>query len=158
MGGKSSLEKGKNGEREVVKLLQPIVNRVCQEFEECDVARLQRNTLQSDNGGFDIVGIDWLALEVKRQEQLNINSWWMQTLAQTKTGQHPVLFFRQSRQQWRVMTLVPLRLDECSAPLQVRGEITLEAFLQFFERKLRAELWNKGYVLRPQAQKRPSAR
>ena len=150
MGGKSSLEKGRNGEREVVKLLQPIVNRVCQEFEECDVARLQRNTLQSDKGGFDIVGIDWLALEVKRQEQLNINSWWLQTLTQTKTGQHPVLFFRQSRQQWRVMTWVHLRLDECSAPLQVRGEITLEAFLQFFERKLRAELWNKGYVLRPQ--------
>ena len=148
MSGKSSLEKGKNGEREVVKLLQPIVNRVCQEFEECDVARLQRNTLQSDNGGFDIVGIDWLALEVKRQEQLNINAWWIQCLQQAKLGQHPVLFFRQSRQQWRVMTWVHMRLDKESEPLQVRGEIGLDAFLQFFERKLRAELWSSGYVLR----------
>lgn len=151
MGGKMSLNKGKAGEREVIKLLQPIINRVYSEFEMEEQVRLQRNTLQSDQGGFDIVGIDWLALEVKRQEQLNINAWWIQCLQQAKLGQHPVLFFRQSRQQWRVMTWVHMRLDKESEPLQVRGEIGLDAFLQFFERKLRAELWSSGYALRKPA-------
>ena len=63
---------------------------------------LQRNTLQSDRGGYDIVGLEDFAIEVKRVEKLNIKKWWEQTLRQTRPGQIPVLFYRQSYKPWFV--------------------------------------------------------
>lgn len=151
MAGKRSLNKGKNGEREVVKLLQPIVDRVYAEFEVEQPVYLQRNTLQSDRGGFDIVGLPWLAIEVKFQEQLNVNTWWKQTERQAGEGQLPILIYRQSRKPWKVMTLVHMPLDNLSAPHVCRAEMSVEDFLVFFERKLRSELYTDGYSLRIRA-------
>lgn len=109
MGGTTSQNKGKRGEREVVKLLQPVVNAAYEQAKENGYGEvageapvLQRNTLQSDRGGFDIVGLQWLALEVKFQESLSIGTWWKQCLRQAGAGQEPVLMYRQSRKPWRV--------------------------------------------------------
>lgn len=103
MGGKSSLNKGKRGEREVVKLLQPIVDKVYSAYPMLgDAPAIQRNTLQSDKGGFDLVGLDWLAPEVKFQESFNLSGWWAQTERQAATHQTPVLIYRRSRVSWRV--------------------------------------------------------
>ena len=133
MGGKSSLDKGKRGEREVVKLLQPVVDEVYGS-RKLQPPKIQRNTLQSDSGGYDLTGIAFLALEVKFCEQLSINNWWLQTVAQTKYGQDPVLFYRQSRRPWKVVTEVSY------ARKLVRATLDLDDFLTGFRRKLENEI------------------
>lgn len=99
MGGLASRNKGKRGEREVIKLLQPIVDSVYGE----GAILLQRNMLQSDKGGCDIAGLEKFAIEIKRHERLNVKAWWRQTLEQAKPHQIPVLFYRQNGESWTVM-------------------------------------------------------
>jgi hypothetical protein len=54
-----------------------------------------------------------MAIEVKRQERLEIKSWWKQACHQARPGNHiPVLAYRQSRQPWRFV--MPLGADTCS--------------------------------------------
>lgn len=133
--------KGARGERGVIELLQPIVDKV---YTECgwnisDIPKLQRNTLQSDGGGCDLAGLHWLALEIKSQESLNLNSWVRQTLAQAKAGQTPVLFYKQSRVPWKVQCYGLLATN---GPTNIRVwcEVSVDSFLVFFEHKLRHEV------------------
>lgn len=138
--------KGQRGEREVVKLLQPVVNRIYGEH-GLAVVDLERNLMQSRNGGYDIVGLDWLALEVKRHEkviQSGVNGWWAQTLRQCQAGQEPVLFFRPNQLQWTVRMLGYL----CIGPnggQRVRSTVTVDiaTFMVWFELRLRYELSKK---------------
>ena len=133
MGGLASRNKGKRGEREVVKLLQPIVDRV---FEErgLEPPVMFRNQNQSFQGGYDIDGIDWLALEVKRQEQLNINGWWKQTLSQANPEQVPVLIYKQNHKPWKVIMFG--YLDCGTKRVKARMEMNLDTFLLYFETKM----------------------
>lgn len=105
MGGRMSRNKGKRGEREVIALLQPVVTKAYKRkgYPESEIPRLQRNTMQSDGGGFDIHGLEWLALEVKYQETLCLPAWWRQTCRQAKVSSRltPVLAYRRSREPWR---------------------------------------------------------
>ncbi len=135
---KMGLMKGKRGEREVVKLLQPIIDRVYSEFGIEDIPSLQRNTLQSDKGGYDLVGLDWIAIEVKHQEQFNINGWWKQTVAQAKKGQQPTLFYRKNFVAFNVviMTYTDLGMG-CG---RIRSTVSLDDYLNYFERRLRHEI------------------
>jgi hypothetical protein len=84
--GLMGLNKGKRAEREIVGLLQPVVNAV---YAAAGITPplLQRNTLQSDRGGYDIVGLDWFAPEVKRCETLSLRTWWEQCKGQAKPSQ-----------------------------------------------------------------------
>lgn len=93
MPGLHSRNKGKRGEREVVRLLQPVVDSVYTSL-GLKAPILQRNTLQSDRGGFDIVGLEWLALEVKHHNKPQVAAWWTQTCAQAADGQVPLLLWR----------------------------------------------------------------
>lgn len=136
--GRMGLMKGKRGEREVIALLRPVIERVYGDHGVDDVPRLQRNTLQSDAGGFDIVGLHWLAIEVKRQETLNLNAWWQQTLRQAGAGQTPVLFYKQNRKPWRVRMNTGVWVGE--GYMMVLSDISIEDFLVVFERRLRWEL------------------
>ena len=92
-------QKGHDGEREIVKLLQPIVELVLGE------KKLQRNLQQTRQGGHDICGLEHLAIEVKRCETLEIEKWWKQTLKQAEAagGAIPVLMYRQNRGKWNVV-------------------------------------------------------
>lgn len=137
---KMGLMKGKRAEREIVKLLQPIIDKVYGEAGIIgnDFPVLQRNTLQSDKGGYDIVGLDWLAIEVKHQEQLSINTWWQQTLKQTKSGQMPTLFYRKNNVKWKVVIITGAWLGQ--GYMAVRSTLDLEEYLEFFERRLRWEV------------------
>ena len=79
--------KGANGEREVVNLLEAECNTVCEEI--CSDAGivvrmtpLLRNTHQYAIGGEDISGLPWYSVEVKRCEKLELGKWWMQTTRQ----------------------------------------------------------------------------
>lgn len=147
MGGKSSLNKGKSGEREIVKLIQPIVDTCYLPYAEIlgDAPIMQRNTLQSHLGGFDIVGLEWFAIEVKRCETLNLNAWWKQTLSQAYKDQTPILFYRQSRKAWRVrMTMresTGLRTFTCVA------DISIDDFLTYLTARLEDELVKKVKIL-----------
>lgn len=109
--------KGAAAEREFVNILQ----------QEVDVSlapghglKFMRNLEQVRGGGFDIVGLSWLALEIKRQENLALNAWWEQCERQAE-GRVPVLAYRQNNRPWRVRmpiniytnrTLVDLSLDD----------------------------------------------
>lgn len=139
--GKFANSKGKRGEREVVKLLQPIVDKVFGD-RGLDIPKMFRNQNQSALGGYDIDGIDWLALEVKRQEQLNINSWWKQAVSQAGVDQVPVLIYKQNHKKWKIQMFGYLDVGELRVKTKV--EITLEAFLVYFETKMVQVLENGG--------------
>lgn len=100
----NSRSKGKRGEREVInKILQPIViKEYCKRGLKAPL--IARNLQQSDKGGYDIIGLSWLAIEVKFVEKENIPSWWAQTLNQCGKGQIPILLYRKSRAKWRAVT------------------------------------------------------
>lgn len=92
MNGSGRRNKGHNGEREFAKKLSEALGRP-----------VQRNIDQVRLGGADIVEVPPFAIEVKRQEQLSVNAWRKQAIAQT-TRDNPiaVLVFKQNRQPWRV--------------------------------------------------------
>lgn len=137
MGGLSSLRKGKQNEREVKNLLQAAVDSVAVDYPELTAPSLQRNTLQSAIGGYDIVGIDWLALEVKAHATLNVNSWWKQTVQQAGPGQLPVLAYKITRRGWWVVT--EMQLPVADKTFKCRAEITMESFLVYFKARVRAD-------------------
>lgn len=129
--------KGKRGEREVIALLQPILNEVYETF-DLDCPTLQRNTLQSDDGGCDICGLEWLSLEVKFQETLQLPAWWQQTLEQAGREKTPILIFRQGRKRWQVMMHAWLFVGTDSSELVV--VMSVDVFLRWFRARLVWEL------------------
>ena len=140
MTGKMSRNKGQRGEREVINLCQPIVDEVCVEY-GVESPQLSRNLVQSQNGGHDIVGLDWLALEVKFQETFHINQWWEQTTRQAGEDQEPVLVYRKSRAKWRVMMFG--EIVSGAVRIRIPVDITFEAFLGYMKVRV-------GYELRKQ--------
>lgn len=130
--------KGARGEREVINMLQPIVDKVCIETQSEQISLL-RNSLQSRQGGYDMLGLDWLALEIKRCETLNLKSWTEQCLAQASKHQVPVLIYKQNNRAWQVM-MHGLLVPGGSTNLKVWCGVSVESFLAYFEMKLKHEL------------------
>ena len=127
--------KGAGGEREIIDACEPIVRKV---FEANGIPHsyahpvMQRNQNQTAVGGSDITNPFGLAIEVKRQEALSINTWWAQcTKAAKRNNEFPVLLYRQNGKKWKCVTLVWLKLPE--GYKQVRAEYSFEDFLQWFE-------------------------
>lgn len=132
--------KGQEGEREIVRALDGIIQKVAKEHGyELNGSSVQRNQNQSAVGGCDLSNTFGLAIEVKRQEVLSINTWWDQTVAQAKrNGEVPVLLYRQNRKSWKCVINgeVPLaQLSAISQPSTVpaRVEISWESFLTWFQ-------------------------
>ena len=138
MGGLTSRNKGKRAEREVVKVLQPVVTKVYEEM-GLEVPELERNLMQSHKGGYDLVGLDWIALEVKHQEAFNLTAWWEQCTRQAKASQEAVLFYRKNNVKWRVRMAAKVLTHSSVIYLQV-VDIALEEFLVYFEVSLRDRL------------------
>ena len=105
--GTGTRGKGASGEREVKIILRSILAPVYLHHKR-PLPELERNLEQSRGGGYDIKGLEWLAIEVKRQERSNLNSWWQQTLHQTGTNQIPLLLHRANNQPWRARLVVPV--------------------------------------------------
>lgn len=133
MGGRAGIRKGKSGEREVIAYLQPIVTDVY-EAHGLEVPVLERNLMQSARGGYDIEGLDWLALEVKRHEQPNVEAFWEQTLKQAGTKRVPVLWYRRNGGKWHVVMYVQLGWRT------VRATVDIADFLVWFRNKLVQEI------------------
>jgi len=131
--------KGAEGEREVYKALNPIAQRVMQRLgfpaEQVAAAAncIQRNQNQSAVGGNDLSNTFGLSIEVKRQEQLSVNTWWQQcTAAAVRNNEHPVLLYRQNGKKWRCVTLVWLSLPD-QKQVQARAEFDWDTFLSWFD-------------------------
>lgn len=92
--GKLSRDKGRKGELEVVKILNAN-----------GFPKAKRNAeAQADDGGVDIVGVGFWAVEVKRAKQArqsDVQRWWQEAVQQawaradaTDVYVEPVLFYR----------------------------------------------------------------
>lgn len=148
MGGSMSRNKGQRGEREVIKLLQPLVDKVYGEMHK-NPPELERNLMQTAKGGFDIAGLNWMALEVKYQEAEHIEQWWTQCKEQAMgknrlTGEiqmvrEPILFYRKNKVAWAVRMYG--RLDTGVGGVRIKAPviISVESFLLWFEHRLRSE-------------------
>jgi hypothetical protein len=132
--------KGKRGEREVRDLLQAIVDS---EFQAGGMIppRLERNLQQVRAGGADLVGLEWLALEVKYREQSQIAQWWEQAKGQAKDGQEPVLIHRSNHQPWQVRMFGYLMPPgQWKERVVTPVDISLEAFLAYLRVRIRASI------------------
>lgn len=135
--------KGQTGEREIADDLNAIIAAVRKELllPALEKPQVQRNQNQSAVGGCDLTGTYDLAIEIKRQEALSINTWWAQTVkSSSEVGGIPVLLFRQNakpgqRTQWRCLTIVelPPAFGVPGARAQnVRAEISYDTFKEWF--------------------------
>lgn len=69
-------------------------------------ACIQRNQNQTAVGGHDLNGVFGLSVEIKRVENLNINTWWNQCTEQAgRNNEQPVLLYRQNNNPWRCITM-----------------------------------------------------
>lgn len=135
-------QKGQEGEREIQRALEPIVRKLMLEggYPLSDKPIVQRNQNQSAVGGSDLSNTFGLCIEVKRQEQLAINTWWKQCEAAAKDNdEHPVLVYRQNGKKWRCVTLVWLHLPG-GMQQQARAEMDWDSFLGWFEQWVRLKL------------------
>lgn len=130
--------KGQTGEREVVRLLNGVIEKLL--AQQCwteDVVNaatkcIQRNQQQSAVGGADLTGVFGLAIEIKRQENVQIDKWWAQCTEQAaRNNEVPVLLYRQNHQPWRcVMLGLAVLPGERSSSL--RMEIEQGPFMTWF--------------------------
>lgn len=125
--------KGQSGEREIADMLNFIIYSVMKEKglyeEECrkGLSTVQRNQNQTAVGGNDLTGCFGLSIEVKRQEQLAVSTWWAQCVASAKRNNEiPILIYRQNRKAWRVR--MPGRVGNIDAIV----EIDIDTFKKFF--------------------------
>lgn len=105
--------KGANGEREAVALLNSIIclvidslpqNHLTQQEIEQVKTCIQRNQNQTAVGGQDLVSTFGISFEIKRCETLLIDQWWKQTLDQAnRNKEYPVLLYRKNHQPWRAV-------------------------------------------------------
>ena len=145
-------QKGAEGEREVVRLLNGIIAQVMMElgYSLAEIGNqlqdVQRNQNQSAVGGCDLSNTFGIAIEVKRQEQLSVNSWWAQCKASAdKLNELPLLIYRQNRKPWRIRTYAWLPMPANSEGMydrQLRAvvDFELEVFKEWFAAWVRAKL------------------
>jgi hypothetical protein len=141
--GRGSRRKGGVGEREAInKVLQPIIDDVCQVL-RVERIEIQRNLLQAHRGGCDVHGLDWLSLEVKRDEGMSVAAMWQQTCEQAaRTKAVPVLLYRRNgARTWNAVlwSWLPHSLDGRTGEW-VRSTVDIEAFATWFRARLISEL------------------
>ena len=138
--------KGACGEREICDVLNSIIQDTMRilKFPSKEVEAagrtVQRNQNQSAVGGNDLTNTFGLSIEVKRQEQLAINTWWDQCLAAAnRNNEHPVLLYRQNGKKWRCVTIAYLELPNAKFT-KVRVEMEFEEFKSWFHGWVREKL------------------
>lgn len=136
MSGRFSKSKGKRAEREAVKLLQPRVERLYASL-GVSAPQLERNLLQANKGGYDLLGLDWLAVEIKRQETVQLKTWWAQTVQQAAGTREAVLLYKTNRSPWRALVQNYLVVGALHLPAVV--ELDETTFLDWFDAMLERE-------------------
>jgi hypothetical protein len=134
-------DKGQRGEREVVDFINDIYDEVHEllgiPLPPKPIAQRRQN--QSAVGGMDLDNTCAYAIEVKNQENLQVNTWWKQTITSaSETGKIPVLLYKQSRKGWKVVIqLNPAVHDVAEFSHYIRKEsiratIELDDFREIF--------------------------
>lgn len=136
--------KGAEGERQVANALNTIINSVltANGIPLPPIPVVQRNQNQSAVGGGDLTNTFGLSIEVKRQEQLSVNTWWAQCLAASvRNDEVPVLVYRINNGKWNVVMMVEIPLQS-GGHMKARATIEWDPFLQWFyhwvDRKIKA--------------------
>lgn len=149
MSGINIRTKGANGEREIADELNAIIYYIYKRLglDYPTKPPVQRNQNQTAVGGCDLTGTFNLAIEVKRQELLSINTWWKQCVTSAhQCGRHPVLLFRQNakpgqRTKWRCITHAEvIGYSAQSVPKIVRAELDYDDFLAWFRQLATAHI------------------
>lgn len=136
--------KGQRGERQVVQLLQVVVDKV-RNIAGLPPIVLQRNALQAHLGGEDIHGLDGFSVEVKWQETGFNPAWWRQCLAQAEAQDLkrvmvqngcyctvPILFYRASQQKWRVRFRAYVNTPQDNDQIEMDVETSVDDFIEWF--------------------------
>ena len=149
---KNSRAKGQTGERQVAKYFVAAMAKVeddlladlplrQQEKVVCYSEEVKRNTLQSDRGGYDLVGCPLIAPEIKFCDTLLLDTWWVQTKRQAKHGLMPILIYRKTRaRSWRCRTYLSLQFPEYQLGRWTVADIEFQEFLAFYQSMYRAYL------------------
>lgn len=147
-------QKGAEGERQVIKMLTPVIIDVMKELEypqdkiDAALKMVQRNQNQSAVGGNDLSNTFGMSIEVKRQEQLSVGTWWAQCeAAAVRNGELPVLIYRQNNKAWRIRTLGFLHAPgDNGGWTSVRAQVEFDqaTFLTWFRAWVKGKLLN-GY-------------
>ena len=94
----NSKQKGKKGELELVRKLKEYGYNCRRTNQFCG------NTGQAD----DVIGLDYIHIECKRVEKLNIDEAIEQAKRDSKDNKFPTVFHRKNRKDW----LVTMKLDD----------------------------------------------
>ena len=144
MAGNMSRNKGQRGEREAAALLmtwaKEVVDYLRAGGQEVKDVELVRNLMQTRAGGYDIEGLDWMALEVKRQETLNVSGWWKQTLEQARDGQVPVLMYRQNGGKWTFKVRQSIVISGIAVPVTLDFSLDVTNAANWFKCELLSRL------------------
>jgi hypothetical protein len=142
--------KGAGGEREIADDLNYIVYSLMKELgmDNPTMQSIQRNQNQTAVGGADLTGTFGLAIEVKRQETLSVNTWWAQCLASAnKRNEIPVLLYRQNQKKWKCVLGISVPVD-ATANLMARGEVDYDTFKNMFQLRARRMLLDGSYEVK----------
>lgn len=123
-------QKGSRGEREALEWLTGFMVPVCAHI-GVPVPVLSRNLLQTREGGYDVKGLDWLAIEVKRVETEFQSKWWDQVRKSKEETQIPCLLFRKNRNPWRAMVEIPTVVG--GSLLNVTATLDAQQFGHWFQ-------------------------
>lgn len=171
---KNIRQKGMGGEYEVRDMLQAVVDEVYREFNEkerlrlpdekppklLDIPVLKRNLEQTREGGSDIIGLDWAAIEVKRQETEKVEQWWRQTKAAAvlldeegnvvpgEYRKEPILIWRKNHMPWeaRMLGYLAVAGDTKNGRVRSSVDINLPAFLAYFKLRVQMGLPNDEFM------------
>lgn len=130
--GSLSINKGKRAERDIASRLNAVLDRVTESL-GVDRVVLRRNLKQTQIGGYDLEGLDWMAPEVKHCKSVTLPAWWRQACAQARPGQKPVLFYKAHGGPWRV------RMEAMIAQgpgVYALVDISIDDFIVWFEHEL----------------------
>lgn len=105
--------KGAGGEREVCRLL----------VERGLAIEAGRELGQARDSGSDVEVLPHVSIEVKRHENLAINTWWSQVVnSAARVGKIPAVFWRPNHKQWLIM-LPAGTIPKAPAPCQVKDRV-----------------------------------
>jgi hypothetical protein len=162
----TSRQKGANGENEAIAYLQGVVDKVYADVNKDRINRwgelttvlfppqLERNQVRPMVGGggwagktqmfvprgFDIKGIPWAAIEIKRQENVSgLSGWWKQCREAAAPGQVPILMWRVNRGKWNVRFRLP-NVPVGKRRMEMTVDVSWETFAVWFEMRLRSDL------------------
>lgn len=133
----NSRSKGRAGEQEVCRWLNGIAAEAYKSLglPVPETPLFQRNQNQTAVGGSDITNPFGLSIEVKRHEQLAIDTWWKQCYEDASVaGKEPVLLYRQNgKRKWRAVMMLAMFIPNkpFEHRMNVRAEISHEDFEKF---------------------------